>query len=117
MIDRRQLLADLKPLVRVIEDDLRGRLDTQSDYKAKLESDWSAARAAGRTAEALAAWADAQLTQSAVAWLLACVFVRFCEDNGLIDDALIAGNGECGQRAAARQESVYGKHPIASDND
>lgn len=117
MIDRRQLLADLKPLVRVIEDDLRGRLGTQSDYKAELESDWAAARAAGRTAEAFATWADAQLTQSAIAWLLACVFVRFCEDNGLIDDALVAGNGEHGQRAAARQEAFYAQNPIAADND
>lgn len=117
MIERRQLLTDLKPLVRVIEDDLRGRLDTQSDYKAKLESDWAAARAAGRTAEAFAAWADGQLTQSAVAWLLACVFVRFCEDNGLIDDAFVAGNGEHGQRAAARQEAFYAQNPIAADND
>ena len=117
MIDRRQLLADLKPFVRMIEDDLRGRLDILSTYKARLESDWAAARAAERTAESFAAWADAQFTQSAVAWLLACVFVRFCEDNGLIDDAFVAGNGEHGRRAAARQEAFYAQNPIAADND
>lgn len=29
--------------------------------------------------------------QAAVAWLLGCVFVRFLEDNLLIDEAWIAG--------------------------
>ncbi len=43
-------------------------------------------------------WRDGEITQAAVAWVLACVFVRFLEDNGLIDQALISGPG--GRRAA-----------------
>lgn len=117
MIDRRQLLADLKPLVRLLEDDLRSRLPSQLDYRSGLETDWRSARDVGRTAEDFATWADAQFTQAAVAWILACCFVRFCEDNGLIDEPLIAGSNGRGQSAAARQEAFYARHPIASDND
>ncbi len=117
MIDRRQLLDDLKPLVRLLEDDLRGRLASLTDFRSMLDADWRAARAAGRTAGDFTTWADAQFTQAAVAWILACCFVRFCEDNGLIEEPLIAGTDGRGQRAAARQEAFYGRHPIASDND
>ncbi|HEX5542580.1 MAG TPA: hypothetical protein VFX60_13645 [Micromonospora sp.] len=31
------------------------------------------------------------LDQAAVAWGLGCVFVRFCEDNGLFDGLCIGG--------------------------
>ena len=117
MIDRRQLLDDLKPLVRLLEDDLRGRLASLTNFRSMLDADWCAARAAGRTAGDFTTWADAQFTQAAVAWILACCFVRFCEDNGLIEEPLIAGTDGRGQRAAARQEAFYGRHPIASDND
>lgn len=116
MIDRLKLLADLKPLVRALEADLRDAFKKTGDYRQRLQTDWEAARAAGRTAEALEIWAEAQFTQSAVAWVLACLFVRFCEDNGLLDAPLIAGTDDLGQSAAMRQEAFYLKKPIASDN-
>jgi hypothetical protein len=117
MIDRLRLLADLKPLVRALEADLRDGFKKVGDYRQRLQTDWEAARAAGRTAEALEIWAEAQFTQSAVAWVLACLFVRFCEDNGLLDAPLIAGTDERGPSAAMRQEAFYLKNPTASDND
>ncbi|MER2527662.1 MAG: BREX-2 system adenine-specific DNA-methyltransferase PglX [Candidatus Competibacter denitrificans] len=117
MIDRLKLLADLKPLVRALEADLRDAFKKTGDYRQCLQADWEAARAAGRTAEALEVWAEAQFTQSAVAWVLACLFVRFCEDNGLLDAPLIAGTDDLGQSAAMRQEAFYLKNPTASDND
>ena len=43
------------------------------------------------------------LTQAAAAWLLGCVFVRFIEDNGLVEEALISGPGERRNHAAERQ--------------
>lgn len=116
MLDRLKLLADLKPLVRALEADLRDGFKKTGDYRQRLQADWEAARAAGRTAEALEIWAEAQFTQSAVAWILACLFVRFCEDNGLLDAPLIAGTDELGPSAAMRQEAFYLKKPIASDN-
>lgn len=117
MIHRTKLLADLKLQVRDIENDLRERFASDPAYNNRLTADWQAARAAGRTSEALETWADAQFTQSAVAWVLACVFVRFCEDNHLLDAPLIAGVDASGQSAVARQEAFYLKNPIASDNE
>lgn len=49
--------------------------------------------------------------------MLACVFVRFCEDNDLLDAPLIAGTDSRGQSAVARQDAFYLEHPTDSDND
>ncbi|KVD69283.1 hypothetical protein WS62_13750 [Burkholderia sp. ABCPW 14] len=118
MINRTKLLADLKLQVRDLEADLRQRFATNnSEYRSRLTADWQAARDAGRTSEDVAIWAEAQFTQSAVAWVLACVFVRFCEDNDLLDAPLIAGTDSRGQTAVARQEAFYLQNPTASDND
>lgn len=117
MINRPKLLADLKVQVRDLESDLRSRFATHAEYKSRLTTDWQTARDAGRTSEALETWAEAQFTQSAVAWVLACVFVRFCEDNDLLDAPLIAGTDARGQSAVARQEAFYLQNPTASDND
>ncbi|NMG63801.1 BREX-2 system adenine-specific DNA-methyltransferase PglX [Azoarcus indigens] len=117
MINRIKLLSDLKLQVRDLEGDLRGRFASHAEYKNRLTADWQAARDAGRTAEALESWVEAQFTQSAVAWVLACVFIRFCEDNDLLDAPLIAGTNSRGQSAVGRQEAFYLEHPTASDND
>lgn len=117
MINRIKLLSDLKLQVRDLEGDLRGRFASHPEYKNRLTADWQAARDAGRTAEALETWVEAQFTQSAVAWVLACVFIRFCEDNDLLDAPLIAGTDSRGQSAVGRQEAFYLEHPTASDND
>jgi hypothetical protein len=65
----------------------------------------------------VAIWAEAQFTQSAIAWVLACVFVRFCEDNALLDAPLLVGTDARGQSAQARQEAFFMQNPTASDND
>lgn len=118
MINRTKLLADLKLQVRNLEADLRQRFATNnSDYRSRLTADWQAARDAGRTSEDVAIWAEAQFTQSAIAWVLACVFVRFCEDNDLLDAPLISGADSRGQTAVSRQEAFYLQNPTASDND
>ena len=117
MILRGRLLADLKSQVRDLENDLRERFASNADYQARLSADWQAAREAGRTAEPLAIWAEAQFTQSAVTWVLACVFIRFCEDNDLLDAPLIAGTDPQGRSAVARQEAFYLEHPTDSAND
>jgi hypothetical protein len=65
----------------------------------------------------VAIWAEAQFTQSAIAWVLACVFVRFCEDNALLDTPLLVGTDARGQSAQARQEAFFMQNPTASDND
>lgn len=118
MINRTKLLADLKVQVKDLEADLRQRFATNnSDYRTRLTTDWQAARDAGRTSEDVAIWAEAQFTQSAIAWVLACVFVRFCEDNAMLDTPLLVGTDARGQSAVARQEGFYLQNPTASDND
>lgn len=117
MINRTKLLAELKLQVRDLEGDLRERFGSILEYKERLTADWQAARDAGRTSEAMETWSEAQFTQSAVAWVLACVFVRFCEDNDLLDAPMIAGTDARGQSALARQEAFYLQNPTASDND
>src|SRR3989442_275253 len=99
MIQGTKLRDALKAQVRDLESDLRERFKTDANYKAQLSADWKAAYDAGRIAEALEPWVEVQFTQSAVAWVLACVFVRFCEDNGLLDAPLIAGTNSGGHSA------------------
>ena len=61
--------------------------------------------------------AEDRLTQVAVAWLLACVFVRFCEDNGLIDEVRIAGSGVRGAEARDAQQRYFADHPHSNDRE
>ncbi|MBA4159773.1 MAG: BREX-2 system adenine-specific DNA-methyltransferase PglX, partial [Gemmatimonadetes bacterium] len=70
-----------------------------------------------RIGDAFEVWREEQLTQAAVHWVLACVFVRFIEDNGLIEEPLLAGPGARGQRAADRQTLYFRQHPTHNDRD
>ena len=117
MIDRTALLATLKPLVVELEDSIRERVLETPEVAEHLEHEHHRAVAAERTAMSLEEWRDGEITQAAVAWVLGCVFVRFLEDNGLIDQALISGPG--GRRAAAlgHREEHFRAHPSHSDRE
>src|SRR4051812_13527832 len=117
MIDRHALLATLKPLVTEMEDSIRARAVETPDVAEHLEREHHRAVVAERTAMALEDWTDGEITQAAVAWVLGCVFVRYLEDNGLIDQALISGPG--GRRAAAlgHREEHFRAHPEHSDRE
>ena len=93
-VDAAALLTQCRALVGQLEIDLRARCDEHPDVGAPLREEWTTAHAKGRTALTYAAWRDGQLTQVAVAWVLASVFVRFSEDNDLIDTPLLGGPGE-----------------------
>ena len=86
MIDRKALQADLKKLTSRLVDDLRERAEKDTATAAHLLAEYQKAKDAGRTALAYEAWREDPLTQGAVAWVLSCVFVRFLEDIGLLDD-------------------------------
>jgi hypothetical protein len=45
------------------------------------------------------------------------VFIRFCEDNGLIDLPVLAGPGERLAIASERQQEFFVKHPAKTDRD
>src|SRR5262245_22706805 len=91
MIDGRQLLADLQSLREDLEDDLRERSEQGSALGRQLREEWQTARQRERTAQTYESWRDDTLAQAAVMWLLACVFVRFLEDNVLVDPPRLAG--------------------------
>ncbi|MEV7124438.1 BREX-2 system adenine-specific DNA-methyltransferase PglX [Streptomyces sp. NPDC093260] len=116
-VDRAALLKDLKRQVTALEDDLRARTESVDEIRDRLEAEYRHAREARRTAATYGAWRDERVTQSAAAWVLACVFVRFCEDNGLIDEPFIAGPGERLAEAEARHEAYFREHPTKNNRD
>ena len=123
VIDAPQLLADLTRQLKRIEDDLRQRLFDPAtevpDLKAGLQAEWQAARDANRTAETFETWTDQVITQAGVHWLLSCVFIRFIEDNGLVERPWLGGTPDSGRLALARDshEAYFRAHPTESDRD
>src|SRR5688572_2116498 len=103
MIQSSTLLSTLQRRLGTLLDDLRTRVDTEPTIGEPLRGEYRSAFDAERTAWTFTAWAEDRLTQVAVGWLLASVFVRFGEDNHLIDDAMMAGTGARGAEARAAQ--------------
>ncbi|SDZ19516.1 hypothetical protein SAMN05444365_1073 [Micromonospora pattaloongensis] len=94
MIDRKLLLSDLQKQVKNLEKDLREQAESVEEVRLRLGGEYDHAFKVGRTAATWAAWRDERVTQVAVAWVLGTVFVRFCEDNGLLPDPYLAGPGD-----------------------
>ncbi|MBB5114468.1 hypothetical protein FHU28_004307 [Micromonospora echinospora] len=94
MIDRKLLLSDLQKQVKNLEKDLREQAESVEEVRLKLRGEYDHAFKVGRTAATWATWRDERVTQAAVAWVLGTVFVRFCEDNGLLPDPYLAGPGD-----------------------
>jgi hypothetical protein len=117
MISSTQLLSDLRKLLSKLEVDLRERCDDTPSLSEGLRAQFNTARQAERTALGFDAWRDEYITQAAVAWILACVFVRFIEDNGLIDTPLLAGPGPRLERAKDEQTLYFQKYPTESDRE
>ena len=119
MIDAKQLLVDLTRQLKGLEVDLRQRIAEQPDLDRNLRDEWKAALDAKRCAETFETWADQVITQAGVHWLLSCVFLRFIEDNQLVDRPWLAGTPESGRLALARDrhEAYFRAHPLQSDRD
>ena len=123
MIDRKQLLADLKPLLGAMETDLRVRCDEAPKINADLKEEYEQARAANRVGITFEEWRADLITQVAVAWVLSSVFVRFLEDNGLISPPRISGlvhgtESEKGlERARDERDLFFRSHPTLTDRD
>ena len=72
----------------------------------------------GRTAQAYEDWRDDYLEQVAVAWVLACVFVRFMEDNDLIAETLPGRRrATAAGRPRTRTRLYFRAHPHDTDRD
>ena len=117
MIDHAALLADLKGQVRVLEDDLRARSADVPEFAAALRDEWQKAHDAERIAAGYEQWLDGEITQAAVGWILGTVFLRFCEDNELIELPYLAGPGERLAIAAERQQAFFEQNPAKTDRD
>ncbi|UQA97319.1 BREX-2 system adenine-specific DNA-methyltransferase PglX [Streptomyces halobius] len=111
------LLKDLRKQVAVLEDDLRARADAVEAYRTSLTDEYTHAYAAGRTAATYETWRDERVTQVAAAWVLGCVFVRFCEDNGLVERAWLAGVGDRLKDAEDHAVAFFTAHPEKNDRD
>ena len=116
MIDSKALLADLQEQVRLLEADLAEQLETVPGLVDVLRDEHAAERTARRTAAEWPQWRGAQLTQIAVAWVLGTVFLRWSEDNGLIDPVL-SGPGDRLAAAEDAQLEHYRHHPEHNDGD
>ncbi|HUZ56755.1 MAG TPA: DNA methylase, partial [Streptosporangiaceae bacterium] len=117
MIGKAALLADLKSQVKILEADLRQRAVQEPEFATPLRAEWEHAHQAERTAATYETWLDAEVTQAAVAWVLGTVFLRFCEDNGLIDVPYLAGPGERLAIASERQQEFFERNPHLTDRD
>jgi hypothetical protein len=117
MISRPLLLTDLQRLLKKLEADLRARSESEPAIKVRLTDQYAAARAARRTAAAYTIWRDDLVTQIGVAWILGCVFVRFLEDNDLLDHPFLSGPGERLRVAGQQREDYFRAHPVHSDRD
>lgn len=91
VINRKRLLVDLQAQVAQVETDLHAQVSALPEVEQRLQAEHKAAFNAKRTAASSTEWVGERVTQAAVAWVLATVFVRFCEDNGLLTNPYLAG--------------------------
>lgn len=123
MINPKELLSDLQRLLPKIEDDILVYSESHPELGQRLQTEYGNAREAGRTAEHFVAWREAQITQAAVAWVLTCVFVRFLEDNQLLDEPMIAGSvarddgSQPLQHAKERITAYFNENPTHAERD
>ena len=117
MINAGRLLADLTRLRADLEDDLRARCEERPELETSLQEEYWKAFARERTAGTYETWREERLTQVAVAWILGCVFVRFLEDNALVDPPRLSGPGNRRERAFDEHTVYFRAHPTDSDRE
>jgi hypothetical protein len=91
MIDTAALLPDLQDLVKLLHADLIERSQERDDVAAHLRALHADRQKQQRSAQSYEEWREEFLTQVAAAWVLACVFVRYLEDNRFLRGFHLAG--------------------------
>jgi len=104
------LTDDLKKQVIALEDDLRRRIDDDPELHEEWQRVHRQATVKERTAWSWAQWRDDRVTQTAVAWVLMSVFIRFCEDNGLVKPIWITGPRKRRQEALDAELAFFREH-------
>ena len=119
MINRQTLLSDLQKLLQRLEADLLERSQSAEvpEVGQSLRAEYDRARTAERTAQNYEDWRTDAITQAAAAWVLSCVFVRFLEDNRLIDPPKMAGPAERLERSRDEHELYFRSHPTQTDRE
>ena len=112
-----RLLADLQRLVQLLKTDLLERSREVTEVESGLRAAHQAIVSGKRTAQAFEEWRDDYLEQAAVAWVLACVFVRYMEDNDLIAETYLAGTVDRRRQAEDAHEGYFRTHPRDTDRD
>ena len=112
------LVKDLQRRVKLLTDDLRTRSDDPTDtWGQELNAEYRTATERGRTGLSWSEWRDGEVDLAAVAWVLATVFIRFCEDNDLIDGPWITGEGVRHGQAADNETAFYQAEPSRNARD
>lgn len=128
MINSALLLADLKKVLASLEADLTIRADdSTTDWGRRLRDEYDRAKAKQRTGLAWIEWRNGEVSQAAVAWIIASVFIRFAEDNGLLTGAeldgrrvampWIAAPGDGLERAVENETAFYATSPTMTSRD
>jgi hypothetical protein len=117
MLDQSGLQAGLERLRGQLEKNILERAEDEPSIREDLQRRYNIAKAAERTGLAFELWRGNEITQAAVAWLLGCVFVRFLEDNLLIDQPWISGPGERLARAKEHNVQTYRNGLQKGDRD
>jgi hypothetical protein len=116
MINAGKLLADLKRLRKVLDADLR-ETHASGAQRDAVRAEWQEAFDLGRTRDTFEAFLDGAFDQAVVHWVLGCVFLRFLEDNLLVDRRFLSGPGERLDLAKERQEAHFRARPHDSDTE
>ncbi len=117
MIDTKALVPQLQKQVELLTEDLIAQAKAVAATTAFLREHYKKAIEAGRLSQSFEEWSEDYLEQVAVSWVLACVFVRFLEDNHLIDECWIAGEGDRGKLADGHYEIYFRGQPHDSDRE
>ena len=110
-------LKALQGQVTFLVDDLRSQVAADEALRSDLTLEYDQARKAQRTAGTFESWLEDVLDQAAVAWVLGCVFVRFCEDNKLVKPLWIGGPLESApvERAVQARQAYLIANPTRND--
>ncbi|MFI7433180.1 BREX-2 system adenine-specific DNA-methyltransferase PglX [Micromonospora haikouensis] len=110
-------LKALQAQVTALTDDLRAVVAGDSELESSLRKEHGQAKDARRTAGTFETWLEDVLDQAAVAWVLGCVFVRFCEDNALVEPLWIGGPEPSApvERAVQHRQQYLIDHPRRND--
>ncbi|MBN9519353.1 BREX-2 system adenine-specific DNA-methyltransferase PglX [bacterium] len=117
MIDIKALVPQLQKQVELLTEDLIGQAKAVEATSAFLREHYDKAIETGRLSQSFEEWSEDYLEQVAVSWVLSCVFVRFLEDNHLIDECWIASEGDRGKLADGHYEIYFRSYPHHSDRE